>query len=303
MRDAARPPQRDLVLRLVDQLVGADPGHHGAKLCAGLLDWMRGGGLAARLQLGLSGLVVEHEVLHEAARLDISQHALHLGLGLVGYDARAGLDVAVFGGVRDRIPHIGNAAFIEQVDDQLGFVKAFEIGHFGRVSSLDQRFEPGLDEVGDATAQHRLFAEQIGFALFLEVGFDDAGTAAADGAIAAATPAEVAANADVVLIAVGFDAEVEMALFRNDGIMEGIGEGAIIAICRISLRFFSPPEKPTLTGRFSISASIFRSLALARTAFRKSVALISSSPRALRWAFTAVRRKVMLPTPGISTGY
>ena len=56
-------------------------------------------------------------------------------------------------------------------------------------------------------------------------------TAAADGAIAAATPAEVAANADVVLIAVGFDAEVEMALFRNDGIMEGIGEGAIIAIC------------------------------------------------------------------------
>ena len=45
------------------------------------------------------------------------------------------------------------------------------------------------------------------------------------------------------------------------------------------------------------------SFALARTNFRKSPALISSSPRALRCAFTAVRRKVMLPTPGISTGY
>ena len=62
--------------------------------------------------------------------------------------------------------------------------------------------------------------------------------------------------------------------------------GSSIAICRISLRFFSPPEKPTLTGRFSISASIFSALAFSRTTFRKSPALISSSPRALRCAFT-----------------
>ena len=79
--------------------------------------------------------------------------------------------------------------------------------------------------------------------------------------------------------------------------------GSSTAICRISLRFFSPPEKPTLTGRLSMSASILRSLAFARISLRKSAALISSWPLALRWAFSAVRRKVMLPTPGISTGY
>ena len=79
--------------------------------------------------------------------------------------------------------------------------------------------------------------------------------------------------------------------------------GCNTAIWRISLRFFSPPEKPTLTGRLSISASIFSALAWARTNFRNSGAEISGSPRALRWAFIAVRRKVMLPTPGISTGY
>ena len=79
--------------------------------------------------------------------------------------------------------------------------------------------------------------------------------------------------------------------------------GSSTAIWRISLRFFSPPEKPTLTGRLSMSASMARSLARARTSLRKSAADSSSSPRALRCAFTAVRRNVMLPTPGISTGY
>ena len=79
--------------------------------------------------------------------------------------------------------------------------------------------------------------------------------------------------------------------------------GSSTAICRISLRFFSPPEKPTLTGRFSISASMSSVFALSRTSFRNSAAFSSASPRAFRCAFSAVRRKVRFPTPGISTGY
>src|SRR3546814_9476544 len=59
------------VLRLVHQLVLGDPRHHRAQFGAGLFELMRGGGLAAGLQLGLAGLVVEHEVLDEAARLDV----------------------------------------------------------------------------------------------------------------------------------------------------------------------------------------------------------------------------------------
>ena len=141
---------------------------------------MRGGRLAAGFQFGLARLVVEHEVLHEAPRLNVLENATHFGLGFLGDDPRTRLDVSVFGGVRDRIAHVGDAAFIEQVDDQLGFVEAFEIGHFGGVSGLDQRFEPGLDEVGDPAAQNRLLAEQIGFALFLEIGFDDPRATATD---------------------------------------------------------------------------------------------------------------------------
>ena len=80
-------------------------------------------------------------------------------------------------------------------------------------------------------------------------------------------------------------------------------DGSSSAICKISLRFFSPPEKPTFNGRFSISGSILSSFAFSRTKRRKSGVDSSACPRALRTAFTAVRRKVMVATPGISIGY
>jgi hypothetical protein len=40
------------------------------------------------------------------------------------------------------------------------------------------------------------------------------------------------------------------------GLVEDAQRGSSSAICRISLRFFSPPEKPTLSGRFSMSLSM-----------------------------------------------
>ncbi len=59
-------------------------------------------------------------------------------------------------------------------------MQTFEIGHFWGVTGFGQRFETGLDQVRDPAAKYRLFAEQIGFALFLEIGFDDAAAATAD---------------------------------------------------------------------------------------------------------------------------
>ena len=41
--------------------------------------------------------------------------------------------------------------------------------------------------------------------------------------------------------------------------------GSSTAIWKISLRFFSPPEKPSFTGRFSSDASMSSSLAFSRT--------------------------------------
>ena len=80
--------------------------------------------------------------------------------------------------------------------------------------------------------------------------------------------------------------------------------GSSIAICRISLRFFSPPEKPTLTARRSMllaDAELGRGRRAPASGIPAST--IPASPRALRCAFSAVRRKVMVATPGISTGY
>src|SRR6516225_8338674 len=59
--------------------------------------------------------------------------------------------------------------------------------------------------------------------------------------------------------------------------------GCNSAICRISLRFFSPPEKPTLTPRRSISCSMPSLPATSRTRLRNSgVELVLTPLLALR---------------------
>ena len=79
--------------------------------------------------------------------------------------------------------------------------------------------------------------------------------------------------------------------------------GSSTAIWKISLRFFSPPENPSFTERPVKLSSIATNFIFSRAKARKSIASSSSSPRRLRIALSAVRRKYRLPTPGISTGY
>ena len=55
-----------------------------------------------------------------------------------------------------------------------------KVGHLGLVASLHQRIEAGVDQLGNAAAQHGLLAEQIGLGLLLEGGLQDACTACAD---------------------------------------------------------------------------------------------------------------------------
>ena len=87
------------------------------------------------------------------------------------------------------------------------------------------------------------------------------------------------------------------------GFIENCESGSRSAIWRISMRFFSPPEKPALSARLSMSWLILSLPADALTRFMKSGVESSSSPRCLRWAFKAALRKVKVATPGISTGY
>ena len=69
--------------------------------------------------------------------------------------------------------------------------------------------------------------------------------------------------------------------------------------CRISWRFFSPPEKPSLTERFANAGSIFIAPIAAPTSLTQ-VRSLGASPSI---AVFAVRRKFDTETPGTSTGY
>jgi hypothetical protein len=59
-------------------------------------------------------------------------------------------------------------------------VHAFEVGHLRRVTCFDERLVTGFHQLDEAATQHRLFAEQVGFAFFLEGRFDNSCAAAAD---------------------------------------------------------------------------------------------------------------------------
>ena len=71
------------------------------------------------------------------------------------------------------------------------------------------------------------------------------------------------------------------------------------SICKISWRFFSPPEKPSLTLRSAKAGSMLRD-AIASFTSPTQVRTLGASPR---MAVTDVRRKFETETPGTSTGY
>ena len=43
----------------------------------------------------------------------------------------------MFGCVADGVAHVAEAAAIDQVDDELQFVQAFEVGDFGLIAGFD----------------------------------------------------------------------------------------------------------------------------------------------------------------------
>ena len=100
------------------------------------------------LYFGRPALYSAIQFVGERAVLDLGEDLLHLGLGLVGDDARAGDVVAPLGGLGDRPAHLLQAALVHQVDDQLQLVQALEVRDLRLVAGLDQRLEAGLDQRG-----------------------------------------------------------------------------------------------------------------------------------------------------------
>jgi hypothetical protein len=153
---------------------------------------------AQPLEVRQTGAVLGDPLVGELARLDLGEDLLHGGSGLRPDDALAAGHVAILGGVADGVAHVGDAALVDEIDDEFHLVDALEVGHLGSVTGLDQGFEARADELGEPAAQHRLLAEQVGLGFLLESGLDDCGATAAD--CAAPREADLARVAGRILL-------------------------------------------------------------------------------------------------------
>src|SRR3954470_23928030 len=116
----------------------------------------------------------------------------------------------------------------------------------------------GLGKMGAPMAKH---IAAKGYAV---VGYDPAAAAsaqaAAHGASIARSPREVAEASDVVIIVVGFDSEVEQALFSRDGIVAGARRGLIVALGST----VAPRYAKRLAGRLGEKGIVLLDVPLAR---------------------------------------
>ena len=86
----------------------------------------------------------------------------------------------------------------------------------------------GLGKMGGQLARHLAAAgfETLGYDVRAEAMVQ----AEADGAAATGSPAELASKSDLVIVGVGFDSELEAALFGKDGAMESPRPGSTVAV-------------------------------------------------------------------------
>ena len=131
----------------------------------------------------LAGGAFLHQLAREFSALDILKDELHFLPCRFADCARTAGARTEFGRVGNRAIHAGNAARMDEIDDQFQLVQAFEIGELRRITRLDQRIETGLDQFHRTPTQHRLLAKQIGFGFRAKIGFDHANAAADRGAI------------------------------------------------------------------------------------------------------------------------
>src|SRR5580658_2884313 len=108
------------------------------------------------LVVRLAGLVLLDPLTGELAALYFLQHLAHLLLDALIDDARSTRQIAVLRGLGDELMHLGDAALMQQVDDQLQLVQALVVGDLGLIAGLDERLETLHHELGGAAAEHRL---------------------------------------------------------------------------------------------------------------------------------------------------
>ena len=147
------------VFRFVDQSPFRNPRHHIPKPFSHRLDIVLGGAPAHCFETRPARGVLEHPFLGEPSRLNIIENLAHARLYTRVNDARTTGIVTIFGSISNRVPHVGDAALVNEVDNELDLVETLEIGHFRCVTGLDQGLVSGKNERRETTAQYRLFAE------------------------------------------------------------------------------------------------------------------------------------------------
>jgi 3-hydroxyisobutyrate dehydrogenase-like beta-hydroxyacid dehydrogenase len=116
----------------------------------------------------------------------------------------------------------------------------------------------GLGKMGAPMAKH---IAAKGYAV---VGYDPVpaacAQAAAQGTKLARSPREVAQASDVVIVVVGFDSEVEQALFGPDGVVAGAKRGLVLALGST----VAPTYARRLAGRLAQNGIVLLDIPLAR---------------------------------------
>ena len=156
------------------------PTHHAAQLRAHDFDRMLLLFFAQLVEVRAARFVLGNPLFREVAGLNVGQNLLHRLARLVADNLLSARQVAVLGGVRDRVAHAAQSTFVDQVHDQLHLMQALEIGDLGRVAGFHQSFETLLDQRSQAAAQYCLLAEQVALGFFLESGLQNAGASRAD---------------------------------------------------------------------------------------------------------------------------
>src|SRR5229473_7541256 len=154
--------------------------HHGAQLRAELLDGVLLLALTRRQEVRAALFVLFDPGFCETAVADLREDLAHLFSRLFGDDARSGGIITLLGGIADGVTHVAEAAAVNQVDDELELVEAFEIGDLGLVACLRECLEARFDQFTHAAAEYGLLAKEIGFGLFGKSGLQNAGARAAE---------------------------------------------------------------------------------------------------------------------------
>src|SRR5580698_3068443 len=131
-------------------LGGFQPRHARAQLRADFLDRVAEVGLEQLRVLAPPVLGLGNPLARELALLDFGQDLLHLPLGRLVHDARTAGEISVLGRLADEAVHLGDAALVQQVDDELELVQALIVGNRRLIAGLDQRLVTLDHELGGA---------------------------------------------------------------------------------------------------------------------------------------------------------